>query len=373
MCVAVVIESEAGPTLTELRLMESDNPHGAGMAWADGNVVRYRKGMTAGQCFALLKKIPRPALLHFRWATHGPKVARLTHPFPLGYRAITSTKLKGKAPAVLIHNGVWRDYEKYAPGWIKAFPEASDTAVAALLAEWNEDILDKVQWCTAVGRAAGNGRMDVTLRGDWESHNGDTYSNLNWQPRKWAGLSGYAGGYQTGWAFDSDWESYMEAKYGTNLNEYRARGGVQPSHSAYDDDPIGMVMDIPTEAADQLLSEEPTKIEIRTDMGPPAVRRSDFFEEHAEVQAALAKMEGCQPSHGMCTKHPSCVMRAGHAEWGCYDAQGVLVAWRKLDGTIIDIAAGRKPLMRDGKPVAWNREGKMVHLTATPKIGEGCE
>lgn len=183
MCVAAVIESNHGPKLAELRQMEDENPHGAGIAYAQGNRIRYVKGLTADMIFKMQSSLPRPYLLHFRWATHGPKVQHLCHPFPLGMSALMSRRTSGTADAVLIHNGVWTNYERHLPVWAYGRRhELSDTAVAAYVAESNEDILDDVSWATAVGRAAGAGRMDVTLRGStWEVHKGDLYSNLRWQ------------------------------------------------------------------------------------------------------------------------------------------------------------------------------------------------
>lgn len=181
MCVAVLVESDA-PSMVEMWHMDSDNPHGIGIAWASGDIIRYRKGISWMDAYNALEKLPRPCLLHFRWATHGGRARRLAHPFPLGPKAVTSRKLNGGAKAVLIHNGTWDDYTKFIPQGIDP-RQWSDTAVAAFVAGTiGEEILDHVPWCTAVGRAAGNGRMDVTLRGDWTSHNGNMYSNMYWQP-----------------------------------------------------------------------------------------------------------------------------------------------------------------------------------------------
>jgi hypothetical protein len=195
MCVAVLVETAKGPTALEMWQMEDANPHGAGIAWASGDIVRYKKGLTWRQAHDLLAKIPRPALLHFRWATHGGRARHLSHPFPLGPRALTSRKMNGGAKAVLIHNGVWTDYRAYIPDGISP-DKWSDTAVAAYAAgTLGEEILDHVDWSTAVGRASGDGRMDVTLRGNWQEHEGNLYSNLGWQPqRKWYARATSRGG-----------------------------------------------------------------------------------------------------------------------------------------------------------------------------------
>jgi hypothetical protein len=183
MCVAVIVETDKGPSQLEMWQMDDHNPHGVGVAWCPpgSDLVRYKKGLKWKDAHELLQKIPRPALLHFRWATHGGQGRHLTHPFPLGPRALTSRKLNGAAKAVLIHNGVWQDYLRWAPAVIK-LDRWSDTAVAAYAAGvYAEDVLDDVDWATAVARASGNGRMDITLRGDWREHEGNLYSNLHWR------------------------------------------------------------------------------------------------------------------------------------------------------------------------------------------------
>lgn len=182
MCVAVVVLGDR-PTNHELREMHESNPHGAGIAWGAGNLVRYRKGLTWSQCVEILDRVPRPALLHFRWATHGPKVRYLTHPFPIGAKALKSRKLNSAAQAVLIHNGVWHEYESYAPYGID-LNKWSDTAVAAYaVGEYGDEILDHVPWCTAIGRMV-DGELDVTIRGNWQEYGDNMYSNLTWQSWK---------------------------------------------------------------------------------------------------------------------------------------------------------------------------------------------
>ncbi len=226
MCVAVLIESSA-PTLDELTAMEDANPHGAGLAWAHGNSLRYSKAMTAAEIHAALPTLPRPVLLHFRWATHGGKAPHLSHPFPLGPRALTSRTLAGSAQAVLIHNGVWGAWERHLPKRLRRMQhEISDTAVAAYVADTDESVLDGVSWSTAVGRAAGSGRMDVTLRGSWEEHNGNQYSNLYWKLRSARMATPYTTGWDGGW--DAGWDGGWDA--------YPVRQPARtPSHSAYDD------------------------------------------------------------------------------------------------------------------------------------------
>ncbi len=220
MCVAVVVETREGPTPLELWRMEDSNPHGAGLAWASGNLIRYRKGLTWKQVRDILPKIPRPALLHFRWATHGGRARHLSHPFPIGPRALTTRKLNSASKAVLIHNGVWTGYEHFAPEGLD-LEKWSDTAVAAYAAGiFGEEILDHVDWSTAVGRNSGLNRMDVSLRGHWTEYNGNQYSNLSWKPR--AKIAVYGG-----------WGNYSDEVI--DINRTLPYPRTYPSHSAHDD------------------------------------------------------------------------------------------------------------------------------------------
>lgn len=192
MCVAAVIYGDS-PKRDELAAMEDQNPHGAGIAWPTPEGMVYYKGLTAFEVYEVLRNIPRPALVHFRYATHGPKEARLTHPFPLGDRAILDPSLTGIAPAVLIHNGVWGNYWMHRPAWaMKLVGDMSDTQIAAFMAETDESILDDVEWATAVARAPFDGQAKLTLRGRWYRHDDNHYSNLSWKHGKSRGTKVYS-------------------------------------------------------------------------------------------------------------------------------------------------------------------------------------
>lgn len=205
MCVAVVIETQKGPSQIECWQMDDANPHGVGLAWGSGELVRYRKGLTWMEAYDLLQRIPRPALMHFRWATHGGRARHLTHPFPLGPRALTSRKLNAASKAVLIHNGVWTNYLRHMPPGVKT-EKWSDTAVAAYAAGVHgEEILDDVDWATATMRAiSDNGAVDIVMRGHWQEHEGNMYSNLTWQPRAKSYYTPSRGSWGGGYDFDDE-------------------------------------------------------------------------------------------------------------------------------------------------------------------------
>ena len=181
MCVAAVINGE-GPSLDELKAMERINSDGAGLGWRwdDDDLMSYSRGLKATQIYEMLKWMPRPALLHFRYATHGPKTAAMCHPFPLGPYALTAKGSQGSAPAIVVHNGVWPKHHTYRPNWVES-GSVSDTAVAAYMAGQDENILKDVDWSTVVARVdVENDVVLLTYRGRWFDRGADRYTNLNW-------------------------------------------------------------------------------------------------------------------------------------------------------------------------------------------------
>lgn len=182
MCVAVIVESKYNIRKKDLLAMEGDNPDGAGVAWIEGGVVKFQRGLTAAAIFELQKTLPRPFFLHFRFATRGGKSPLLTHPFPLGMDTFTAGLSGDTDQGVLMHNGTWRDFEKYIPQGIDR-SKVSDTQVAAYaLTTEGHDILDDVSWATAILFRDDN-KWKINYRGTWTTHKGNLYSNLHWRTR----------------------------------------------------------------------------------------------------------------------------------------------------------------------------------------------
>lgn len=198
MCIAAIIFEPV--SLEYLEAMDHDNPHGGGVAWEQDGKIRFIKGLNAKDVHQFQQDgvLRYPYLLHFRWATHGARVAELTHPFVLGPRALMG-ETSGECNALMIHNGTWSNYDRFASKALSEgnfeFPEeilneASDTAIAAWLALDNPDILDMVPWATAVAEIRDTTdehgeptkTMDITTRGTWSEKEGNWYSNLNWVP-----------------------------------------------------------------------------------------------------------------------------------------------------------------------------------------------
>jgi hypothetical protein len=220
MCVAAIIYQPV--SLDDLESMEADNPHGGGVAWANGHgQISFIKGLTARQIFQYQEEgtLAYPYLLHFRWATYGAKVPQLTHPFVIGPRALLG-ETSGDCQALFIHNGTWPNFEAAAQKYIestgnytmpqKALDHASDTAIAAWLAKDNPEILDEVPWATAKAWACPEGKMQITLRGDWTKHNNNYYSNLNWQRASTPGVFNMRAMLESTYS----WDEYLADKYG---------------------------------------------------------------------------------------------------------------------------------------------------------------
>lgn len=219
MCIAAIINKPISRAY--LAEMHKDNPHGGGVAWHEGGAIRFERGLDDAAIWALQQNnaLTYPYLLHFRWATHGGITPQLTHPFPLGPRALYG-ELSGRAPAVLMHNGVWNGYAQYL-GRVQApksvIKAASDTAIAAYMLGVDPDFvdqLDSIPWACAVMTVDDEGAMTLGEFGrTWTSWNddGNRYSNLSWLPaEEWWRANGYKRSYTQpthSWSSGWDWET----------------------------------------------------------------------------------------------------------------------------------------------------------------------
>lgn len=192
MCVAAIIHKPV--PLSDLQHMENTNPDGGGVGWLDKRSGRFRyiKGITAKDIHGMQEAgvMSYPYLLHFRWATHGPEVPELCHPFPVGVKALYDES-SGEAVEIMMHNGTWGNYEKWIPDWLPTgvAEELSDTAVAAYVMGYFPDITDEIHWATAHATVNGSGEMHVVTTGSWDEYEGNSYSNLHWRPSAYSSYS----------------------------------------------------------------------------------------------------------------------------------------------------------------------------------------
>lgn len=103
MCILIASTDGELPTLAELYSCEDSNPHGIGIAWANGETLEIRKAMNLTAFLPMLAEKPEeaPYVLHFRYATHGTVNLENCHPFKIGSHTVVG------------HNGIlpWRSTE----------------------------------------------------------------------------------------------------------------------------------------------------------------------------------------------------------------------------------------------------------------------
>lgn len=136
MCVILVCPPDVRPDRATLDACHQANPHGAGVAWREGGMVKWLKGLEPDELEPLVARLPGEVVIHFRWASVGEVSPRLCHPFPVTGTA--NTRLSGQARAVLFHNGTWRKWRetlRLMPKDRLAGGLLSDSRVAASLVD----------------------------------------------------------------------------------------------------------------------------------------------------------------------------------------------------------------------------------------------
>jgi hypothetical protein len=184
MCV-ILVAKEKKLSGSMIRKANAANPHGLGIAWLEGNEVRYKKGLTLTELLSLNKRVSLPYIVHARIKTEGRECGEMCHPFPITRR--DNRKLSGAAKAVLFHNGHWSEWlettKRISKRWGKEMPggDMSDSRAMA--------------WCVAMGGSSildtNHGQKYAVLSTEgvqlygsgWAVWNGYDVSNLNWVGR----------------------------------------------------------------------------------------------------------------------------------------------------------------------------------------------
>lgn len=111
MCV-IAVNEDARMTEDHVEKMWTTNPAGGGIAWRDGEYVRWKKGLELEEMKDLTQTLPLPFVAHFRIPSGGFGAFKaLTHPFPVTKQA--GLQLEGKTKGwVLFHNGHWKDWKE---------------------------------------------------------------------------------------------------------------------------------------------------------------------------------------------------------------------------------------------------------------------
>jgi hypothetical protein len=215
MCVIAVYEKRL-PTLEELHKMELVNRDGGGVAWREGNLVHFKKGLSANEIYEIVSTKKLPVVVHFRAATHGGVCSELCHPFPITEKV--PLVVEGRCKRVLFHNGVWSDWNSVCLDVVihrnKKFPsgKCSDSrALAWLVACIGESVLTLIDEKVVVFAA---NRIDFYGDG-WTVRDGVVYSNTYWE------AGGYGYGYygvehsgKWGWGFKNKDKDKKDKKKG---------------------------------------------------------------------------------------------------------------------------------------------------------------
>jgi hypothetical protein len=192
VCVAIIITGNDRPSKSDLHSMHVQNNDGAGIGWVDNGKAHWSKGHSPDQIDALIDKLPRPLLVHFRFATVGGSIPQLCHPFPV--TPDMEEAPEGSADEILIHNGHWSDWDDYYKAYTAEFDNVpggkwSDTRFAALMMarckpEDRDSIAAEVGGKIATMVVGPDGLGDVSYWGSWTKEgDGVYYSNTGW---KWA-------------------------------------------------------------------------------------------------------------------------------------------------------------------------------------------
>lgn len=158
MCViAICKDRHLSPD--EVRSCWTNNPQGAGIAWASRGKVHVIKGLMRLEDLegVLRERRQLPYIVHFRLTSVGPTCPELTHPFPVLPEVPLDLEWTGAAPA-LAHNGHVGDWrgrylqmfpliaealrERGLPARVPSGPWSDTRAIAAIAAAVGEEIID---------------------------------------------------------------------------------------------------------------------------------------------------------------------------------------------------------------------------------------
>lgn len=247
MCVIAI--RTIGSTISDERIRQlyASNPDGAGVMWAQDGKVHWRKGFfNVEKLLDMWHRIPNgvTAAVHCRITTHGGTCDRLCHPFPLTNRPHDLFKLRGKADAVLMHNGIMSFMEK--DGHYDKNKDSDSSAYAKKLFDMlhgarlpkSTEEMETIRKETSGSRIfilSGDGTFFTA--GEWTWEDGVLYSNTHfkWHYNYGTGWQGYnrnynynsgvtvngqkSDGFHYNGYFDDD-DDYYWSRYDTNKQKW---------------------------------------------------------------------------------------------------------------------------------------------------------
>lgn len=198
MC--IIIAKPAGteaPSRKVLKTCFENNPDGAGIMWATGETVEWRKGMMTFLEFEeavdeLGDVTDMSVVYHFRITTHGGTSAGCCHPFPVTDDVKSMSATSGNDAICVAHNGTIpnmttkigvSDTMAYVRDVLAPLRRISNSLV-------HDDALSIIEVTLNSKMALMNGAGDISTIGEFYEVDGVLYSNTSYMQRTY-GYSSY--------------------------------------------------------------------------------------------------------------------------------------------------------------------------------------
>jgi len=195
MCIiAVKSKGVDMPSEDTLRTMWVNNPHGAGIMYADGSgKVLIDKGYMDWTSFiGRIKALGEPEIvkemavvLHFRIATHGGINPSNTHPFPVSERIRALKKLRGACKVGVAHNGIIPIVPRKGISDTMEFIASELAPMAERNPKWykSSETLERIGERIRSKLAVLDGSGYTCVTGEFIEEKGVWYSNTSFRPR----------------------------------------------------------------------------------------------------------------------------------------------------------------------------------------------
>ena len=195
MCIICVSPARTRqPSISQIKTMFMNNPHGAGYMFAREGRVHIHKGFMDIDSFLSAVKAERftakdSVVYHFRISTQAGVNPEMTHPFPLSNRLPIMKALDVECPCGVAHNGIIRLTSDTSQR------EYSDTALfitryMAQMVHGLDDLKD-AQLLNRIERLAGSklaimdGSGYIATIGHFINERGLLFSNDSYQELRW--------------------------------------------------------------------------------------------------------------------------------------------------------------------------------------------
>ena len=195
MCIICVSPARTRqPSISQIKTMFLNNPHGAGYMFAREGRVHIHKGFMDIDSFLSAVKAEHftakdSVVYHFRISTQAGVNPEMTHPFPLSNRLLHMKALDVECPCDVAHNGIIRLTSDTSQR------EYSDTALfitryMAQMVHGLDDLKD-AQLLNRIERLAGSklaimdGSGYIATIGHFINERGLLFSNDSYQELRW--------------------------------------------------------------------------------------------------------------------------------------------------------------------------------------------